>query len=81
MFHWKQPPNGILEVKRLCKFKFLGCFSKAKTKECDQKLWNVFNQFGIIIPCSATDFVEVGASVSLKVATKGSIRGKKTMKT
>ena len=31
------------------------------------------------MPCSATYFMEVGARVSLKVATKGSIRGKKKL--
>ena len=56
---------------------FLGCFSEGKTEEWDQKVWNFFDQFGITRPCSATYFVEVGACVSLKVVTKGSIRGKK----
>ena len=37
----------------LWKYRFLGCFSKAKMEECDQKVWNVFNQFDITIPCSA----------------------------
>ena len=47
-------------------------------EECNQKVWKVFDQFGITIPCSATCFLEVGACVSLKVATKGSVRGKNT---
>ena len=66
--------------KELWKFNFLGWFSKAKTEECDQKVWNVFYQFGISIPCSATYFLEVGAHVSFKVATKGSLQVKKTLK-
>ena len=41
------------------------------------KIWSVFNQFDITIPCWATYFLEVGVSISLKVATKGSPRGKK----
>ena len=49
-------------------------------EECDLKVWNVFDQFDIPIPCSAAYFLEVGAHVSLKVSTKGSIRGKKTLK-
>ena len=49
-------------------------------KECNQKVWKVFHQFGITIPCSAIYFLEVGAHVSLKVATKGCLRGKKTLK-
>ena len=39
---------------------------------------NFFYQLGITIPCSATYFLEVGARVSLKVATKRPVRGKKT---
>ena len=31
------------------------------------------------IPCSVTYFLEVGAHVSLKVATKVSLRGKETL--
>ena len=54
-------------------------FSKAKSEECDQKVWDVFNQFGITIPSSATYFLEVGTHISLKVATKGSIRDKKKL--
>ena len=46
-------------------------------EECNQKVWNVFNQFDITIPCSATYFLEVGARVSFKIAIKGSPRGKK----
>ena len=65
------------EKKKLWKFRFLGCFSKANMEECNQKVWNVFNQFDITIPCSATYFLEVGARVSCKIATKGSPRGKK----
>ena len=45
-------------------------------EECDQKVWNAFNQFDITLPCSARYFLEVGARVSLKVAIKGPRRGK-----
>ena len=54
--------------------------SKVKTERRDQKVCNVFDQFGITILCSAAYFLEVGARVSLKVATKGSIIDKKTLK-
>ena len=67
-------------VKTLSKFRFLGCFSKAKAEECHQKVCNVFDQFGITIPCSAAYFLEIGARVSLKVATKGSLIGKNNVK-
>ena len=49
-------------------------------EECDQEDSNVFDQFGISIACSATYFLEFGACALLKVATKGSMRGKKTLK-
>ena len=52
----------------------------AKTEECNQKVGNVFDQFRITKPCSATYFLEVSARVSLKVATKQSSRGKKILK-
>ena len=49
-------------------------------EECDLNIWKHFDQFGITIPCSAIYFLEVGARVSLKVATKMSIRGKNLWK-
>ena len=62
------------------KFRFLGYFSKAKTEKWLQKVSNVSNHFGITIPCSATYFMEVGARVSLKLTTKGSVKCKNTVK-
>ena len=44
---------------------------------CELKVWNVFDQLDITIPCSATYFLEVGACVLLKVATNVSAGGKK----
>ena len=58
---------------------FSGCSSRVKTEEWDQKVWNVFDHFGITRPLLATYFLEVGASVSLKLATKGFLRGKKAL--
>ena len=49
-------------------------------EELDLKNGNDFDQFDIPIPCSATSFLEVGGLVSLKVATKGSLRAKKILK-
>ena len=49
-------------------------------EKCDQKDWNVLDQFDISIPCSATFFLGVGAHVSLKVTTKESFRGKNILK-
>ena len=79
-FHWKQPPKGVLVVKTLWKFRTLGCFSKSNTEECGQKVWNIFEQIAVGKPCSTTYFLEVGARVSLKLATKGFLRGKNTLK-
>ena len=42
--------------------------------------WNALDQFGITMLYSATYFLEVGARISLKVTTKGSLRGKKNSK-
>ena len=49
-------------------------------EECDEKVDNVFDAFSIAIPCSASYFLKVGSLVSLKVATKRSVRGKNTLK-
>ena len=70
----KGPIKGKKETP---KFRFLGCFSSEKTEECKKNVEIFFDQFGIIIPCSCTYFLEVGACLSLKVATKGSIRDEK----
>ena len=48
-------------------------------EECDQKDWNISDKFAMIMPDSDTDFLEVGAHVSLKVATDNSFRDKETM--
>ena len=45
-----------------------------------RKYWFVSDKFGINITCSATCFLEVRACVSLKVATKVFVRGKKVEK-
>ena len=79
-FHCKEPPKGLLAVNNLSKFRFLRFFSKAKAVECNKKVRNNFDQCGITTPCLATYYLEDGAHLSLKVATKGSIRGKKTLK-
>ena len=73
----KVATKGSVRGKKLWKFRHLGPFSKGKTEESDKKLWTVFDAFGISIPSVAANFLEVGACVSLKLATKGSLRGKK----
>ena len=49
-------------------------------KKCDQKHWKVFNRFGISIPASGAYFLEIGACVSLKAATKVFLEVKKLLK-
>ena len=49
-------------------------------EECGQIVWNDFYQFGVGKPCSTTYFLEVGARVSFKLATKGFPIGKKLWK-
>ena len=73
----KAATKDFLEVKKFLKLRLLDTFSEAKTEECDQEDWSVFNKFGIMIPCQATDHLEVGAPVSPKAATKASLRCKK----
>ena len=70
----------FLEIKKLLKFRFLDYFSKAKTEECDQEDLSVSDTFGIVTPCSATYHLDVRTPVSLKLATKASFGGKRTLK-
>ena len=59
---------------------FSDCFSKTKTEECDQKVCNVIEQFGVVKPCSITYFMKVAARVSLKLSTEGILGHKRTLK-
>ena len=63
----KVATQGYFKGKKLWKFRFLGCFTKAKRKE----YWSSSEKFGITKPFSATCFPQVGVRVSLKAATKG----------
>ena len=66
----------LWEVKKALKnqiFRFL-------TENCGQKHWSVCNRFGIIIPSSGAYFLEVGACVLLKAATKIFLKVKRTLK-
>ena len=80
-FPWKWQPKGILQVKKLSKFRFLGCFSKAKTGLYYQKIRIFSAKSWGLSPSSNTYFLEVSANVSLKIATKVYFKGKKTLKT
>ena len=66
----KVATKGSFKDKKSENLAFLGYFSKAKREECNKKNWSVCNRFGIILPCSATYFLEGGVHVSLKVVTK-----------
>ena len=74
----KVATKGSVRGEKLWKFSFLGCFSEAKTEKYNQKVWNVFDQFGVGKPCSTTYFLQVGARNSLKLATKWFLRCKKS---
>ena len=76
----KLTTKGLLKGKNLWKFGFSSCFSKAKTKEWDKKVWNDFDQFGDSKPSSTTYFLQVGARLLLKLPTKGFLRGKEILK-
>ena len=72
--------TGCKIEKTLLKISFSGVFSKAETEECDQKVWKAFDQLDVVKFCSTTYFLEVRACVSLKLATKGFLGGKKNSK-
>ena len=55
----KVATKGSIRGKKLWKFRFLGSFSKLKTEECDKKVWNVFDQFGIFSGSTYTRFIEI----------------------
>ena len=64
----------------MLKLRFLGYFSETKTEEFDQEDSSVCDTFGIITSCSATYHLEMGAPVSLKLASKVYFGGKKILK-
>ena len=76
-FQRNLPPKGSLDLRKIWKLGFLVCSSKAKTEECEEKVFNIFNQFGDTIHLSATYFLEVGAVASSKGATKVFLSGRK----
>ena len=48
--------------------------------QSENAVWNAFDQFGIIISRSATFNIGTDERTSLKVATKGSLTGRKPLK-
>ena len=48
-------------------------------EECDQEEWSVFDKFGVMTSCLATDHLEVDGPTSLIAVTKVSLRGKNTL--
>ena len=73
-------PKGLLEIKKLWKYRLSSCFSKAKTEEWDQKSRRFSDKYGMVMPGLDTYFLEVNAHVSLKVATDDCFRDKESMK-
>ena len=76
----KAATKASLRSKKLWKLRFSGYFSKAKMKECHQKNYRKCNKIGMRISSTATNFLEVGAGFSLKVANKPLFRGQATLK-
>ena len=73
--------KGCLRGKKISEnLDFNVFFLKTEMEECDQKIRNFSDKFGVTIPCSLTYFLKAGAPVSLKVATKGYFRGEKPLK-
>ena len=62
------------------KLAFQVAFIEQKHRRAIKKFSNISDQFGITIASSATYFQEQDARFSLKVASKGFLRGKKTLK-
>ena len=67
----------FLEVKNYERLAVLRLFSKAKREYCDQKKLSFFGKFWTLLSGSNSFSLEVDARVSLQVATKWSINGKK----
>ena len=76
----KAATKASLRSKKHWKLRFSGYFSKLKTEQCDQKNWSDCNKIDMNISSTATNFPEVGAHFSLKVANKALFRGSKTLK-
>ena len=70
----------LLQIERPQKLTFWGYYSKAKMGECNQSNMCFLDDFLRFMPWTTTHFLEEGVRVSLKVATKGALRGKKTLK-
>lgn len=79
-FHSNEPPKVLSEVENSEYLTFLSLFFKAKTEKCNRTNLSVSNKFEMVIPRSATYYLELRAHASLKVANKSSFRGKKLWK-
>ena len=77
---WRSAIKTFLEVKKSKHLAFLSYFSEVEMEECDQKNRSVYRRFGIVIRYSLTYLLEVGACVSLKVATKDLLEVKKLLR-
>ena len=69
-----------MDLRKIRKFRFIGCFCIAETEEFDIKIGNDFDQFVITIPFSALNFLKGSARVSLNVGIKEPITGKKKLR-
>ena len=70
----------LLQVERPQELTFWGYYFKAKMGECNQSNMCFLDDFLRFIPWTTSHFLKEGAHFSLKVATKGALRGKKILK-
>ena len=70
----------LLQVEQPDKWAFWRYYSKAKKDECNQSNLSFLDGFNRFIPWTTGYFLDAYASVSLKLTTSGSIRGKQISK-
>ena len=73
----KVATKAFLVEKNLLKLRFLDYVSEAKMEEYHQKTWNVSDKCRINATCLALYHLKVVTPVTMKGATKASLRSKK----
>ena len=73
--------NDSLASRKTSKMNIFDCYySKTKTEKCNQSNLCCSDDFGRLIPCTTTHFLELSEFVSPKVTTNGSFKGKQISK-
>ena len=76
----KAAAKASLGGKKTLKTMIFRLLFSSKNGEVRSKKWSDCNKFGMSTSCSVTYFPKVGEHFSLKVTTKASFRGKKSLK-